>query len=56
VADTAQEVVLRRVQLAEPVVLVGHAREQLRVAQADADNRREELEQVLVGAIPARGR
>ena len=55
VAHAAQEVVLRRVQLAQALVLVGHPREQLGVAQADPDDRREQLQEVLVGAVPARG-
>ena len=54
-AHAAQKVVLRSVQLLEPDVLVGDAREQLGVSQADADDRGEQLEEVLVGAIPAGG-
>ena len=55
VGDAAQEVVLGRVELPQALVLVVHAREQLGVAQAHADDRREQLEEVLVGALPARG-
>ena len=53
VADAAQEVVLRRVELDEPAVLGLDLGEQLGVADRDRDLAREQLEQVLVGALPA---
>ena len=53
VADAAQEVVLRRVELEELGVLRLDLGEQLGVPDRDRDLAREQLEQVLVGALPA---
>ena len=53
VADAAQELVLRRVELDELGVLRLDLGEQLGVADRDRDLAREQLEQVLVGALPA---
>ena len=51
-ADPAQEVVLRRVELEELGVLRLDPLVQLRVADRDCDLARVQLEQVLIGACP----
>lgn len=53
VADPAQEVVLGRVQLQELLVLGLHLREQLRIPDRRRHLACEQLEQVLVGPLPA---
>ena len=53
VADATQEIVLRRVELLEPPGLGLDLGEQLGVADGDRDLAREELEEVLIGDVPA---
>ena len=54
--DAAQEVVLLGIEGHESRVLLLHAREELGVAEGDGDAGGEELEQVLVGRLPAHRR
>ena len=54
VADASQELVLGRVQFEQPGVLTLDLAEQLGIAQGHADFAREQLEQILVGVLPAR--
>ena len=54
--DAAQEVVLLGVEGDEPLVLRLHPREELGVAEGDGEAGGEELEEVLVGRLPARRR
>ena len=56
VAHAAQEVVLRGVELEQLAVLRLDLGEQLGIADRDRDLAREQLEEVLVGALPAAGR
>jgi hypothetical protein len=53
VADAPQEVVLRRVQLEELDVLGLHPGEELCIPDRDRDLAREQVEEILVGALPA---
>ena len=54
--DAAQEVVLLGVERHQARVLLLHAREELGVAEGDGHAGGEELEEVLVGRLPAHGR
>ena len=55
VADPAQEVVLRGIELDQLAVLGLHGREQLRIPDGRRHRVGEQLEQVLVGRLPAAG-
>ncbi len=55
-ADAAEEVVFRGVELDELAVLGLDTSKELRVPDRDGDLTREQLEQVLVGALPRAGR
>ena len=52
-AYASQELVLGRVQLEQPGVLALDLAEELGVAQGHPDLAREQIEQILVGALPA---